>query len=412
MNPTITTSGPAFFKQIRFLVFGFVAILVLAVINGVWVLPANSSLRRLAYTKYKLAAHDAGSQISIFLRSHPNFNSQTDGLALSSFLQQSVLEAIKDDGGSIYVVDGDGYLVAHTNTDLVSQHTKVLPREMVSRALVGKEGSSLEKDLTYFNEKGEKTFAVALPAINGWAVVAEGSTVKVFALFRLILIAAGMSLGIEILLIILLLRNYMIASLFYSERNQRESILNSLYDGVIEYDSDSRIILMNPKAEELLGIRSGTVQNITVTADLAKERPELKGLVEVMFPALAPYASSTKELPGTNAKTMEIHVSDPELKLQVTLTQVTDQQGGVKGFLKILHDISRERLLARIKSEFVSIAAHQLRTPLSAIKWTLKLLIDGDVGDLSASQLEFLQKGYVINERMIKLVSDLLNARS
>lgn len=77
---------------------------------------------------------------------------------------------------------------------------------------------------------------------------------------------------------------------------------------------------------------------------------------------------------------------------------------------KLQEQQSRERLIAQLKSEFISIAAHQLRTPLSAFKWTLRMIIDGDVGPISTQQSEFLERGYQINEHMIKLVNDLLNA--
>ena len=62
----------------------------------------------------------------------------------------------------------------------------------------------------------------------------------------------------------------------------------------------------------------------------------MKGLVELMYPALAPYASQTREIVGTLAKTMEVHISSPELKLLVTITQVVEESGRVRGFLKIL----------------------------------------------------------------------------
>jgi signal transduction histidine kinase len=62
------------------------------------------------------------------------------------------------------------------------------------------------------------------------------------------------------------------------------------------------------------------------------------------------------------------------------------------------------------KSEFVSIVAHQLRTPLSGTKWTLNMLINGEIGPLTNDQKAFLMKGYENNERMISLVEDMLGA--
>jgi len=69
----------------------------------------------------------------------------------------------------------------------------------------------------------------------------------------------------------------------------------------------------------------------------------------------------------------------------------------------------REELVSRMKSEFLSIAAHQLRTPLSAMKWMLSLALEGDVGKLTEQQKTLFQRGYQMNERLIHLVSDLLD---
>jgi signal transduction histidine kinase len=64
--------------------------------------------------------------------------------------------------------------------------------------------------------------------------------------------------------------------------------------------------------------------------------------------------------------------------------------------------------LDRMKSDIISIVAHQLRTPLSAIKWTLKILVDGDAGSITPEQRELLTKGFESNERMITLINDML----
>jgi len=62
-----------------------------------------------------------------------------------------------------------------------------------------------------------------------------------------------------------------------------------------------------------------------------------------------------------------------------------------------------------MKTEFISVAAHQLRTPLSTIKWTIRMILDGDVGEISEEQRELLEQTYISNEKMIRLINDLLD---
>lgn len=73
---------------------------------------------------------------------------------------------------------------------------------------------------------------------------------------------------------------------------------------------------------------------------------------------------------------------------------------------------ANERLheLDQKKSEFVTIVAHQLRTPLSGIKWILSMFIKKEFGPLASEQLTFIRKAYASNDRMIALVNDMLGA--
>jgi signal transduction histidine kinase len=85
------------------------------------------------------------------------------------------------------------------------------------------------------------------------------------------------------------------------------------------------------------------------------------------------------------------------------------KQGEQTGTLVIVHDVTREKMVEKLKTEFVSLSAHQLRTPLSAIKWTLKMFLEGDIGEITEEQKGYLEKTYQSNERMIDLINDLLN---
>jgi len=96
-------------------------------------------------------------------------------------------------------------------------------------------------------------------------------------------------------------------------------------------------------------------------------------------------------------------------------TMRKDEIGRLENFFyatvgAFLETQQRDTALSEIKSQFVTVAAHQLRTPLSGMKWTLRLLLDGDIGsDLTEKQREFLQHGYQTTERMIRLVNDFLD---
>ncbi|MFH0819251.1 MAG: HAMP domain-containing sensor histidine kinase [Patescibacteria group bacterium] len=72
-------------------------------------------------------------------------------------------------------------------------------------------------------------------------------------------------------------------------------------------------------------------------------------------------------------------------------------------------ELSKTKALDQQKSEFLSIAAHQLRTPMSGIKWMLQMLLDGDMGNITPEQKHHLENGMQNSERMIKLINDLLD---
>ncbi|MDP3964235.1 MAG: PAS domain-containing sensor histidine kinase [bacterium] len=94
---------------------------------------------------------------------------------------------------------------------------------------------------------------------------------------------------------------------------------------------------------------------------------------------------------------------------EVHIAPVLDNAGVVVFFVGIERDITKEAEIDKAKTEFVSLASHQLSSPLSTINWYLEMLLDGDAGPISSKQKDFLSEILAGSRRMTNLVNALLN---
>ena len=99
-------------------------------------------------------------------------------------------------------------------------------------------------------------------------------------------------------------------------------------------------------------------------------------------------------------------VAAGDLKQQVEHTS-NDEIGKFGEVFNLM--VKNLRELDQMKSDFVSVAAHQLRTPLSGLNWVIKLFIGGDLGPTTEYQKKMLDRAYEAEQKMITLVNDLLN---
>ena len=309
--------------------------------------------------------------------------------------------------GSVYAVDADGKTLIRP--DSFSENGK--RGEALSGLIKMGESFSFGE---YKGENGQSNYlAAAELARYGWFMVAEEPASDVFKARNgiTIIALAGLALGVIILVFVSwnafsLVRT---TKLLDRERQRVNAIIRYLTDGIIQCDYESRIVLLNPAAERIFSLPGKELAGKIISLDDFKN-PKLKILAQIMHPSLAAESCRLSRNEGEYPEIYEIRIKDPvERDFQITTIPITQLPGLATSFLKIVHDISRERLINRAKSEFISIAAHQMRTPLSGIKWTLNMMLDGDFGPITAKQKSFLAKSYKTNEQMIVLIRDLLD---
>ena len=183
-----------------------------------------------------------------------------------------------------------------------------------------------------------------------------------------------------------------------SERDKVNAIIENLTHGILIINKENKIIFVNPVVERLLHVKREKILGRFVERKLFSRR--FNKIYSLFFEKLKEQKKVVKE----------VVFRDPEQTiLRVVITPLIDEKKVHYGRMILISDVTREKEIDRMKSEFISIAAHQLRTPLSAVKWVLRMIIDEDMGKITEEQKKFLLKGYQSNERMVRLVNDLLD---
>lgn len=181
-----------------------------------------------------------------------------------------------------------------------------------------------------------------------------------------------------------------------TQKNKLKTAIDYFIDGLIITDRSAKILNLNPKAEELLGIKK---ENVIGKTAVQSQDPYLDNLYKVISVFLEKGKREWKEL--------SIAALPEKLIVRVIPVSVFDKKGKSSGIIFILRDVSREKEIDRIKSNFLTIMGHKLRTPLSEIKWAIEG-IAGDKRKLSANQEEFLERCRKSTKGLVSQVDNLL----
>lgn len=190
-----------------------------------------------------------------------------------------------------------------------------------------------------------------------------------------------------------------------SEKEKLGTILQSIGDGVFVIDKDYQIILINKTALDMAGFSAKQAigekyDKILKFVFEENKKPNNQFIKEVF---------RTGKIQDMGRHTLLITKDKQEIPVADSAAPLKNTAGNVIGAVVVFRDIAKERQVDKAKTEFVSLASHQLRTPLTSIKWYAEMLLSGDAGKLKKEQKNFVTEIFEGNERMVGLVDALLN---
>ena len=181
-----------------------------------------------------------------------------------------------------------------------------------------------------------------------------------------------------------------------------EAVLNAANDGIAMLDRDECFVLVNRRFGELLGTRSESLLRHTLT----EARPLL---IEPLLHRLSALAPEHER--GISEEIIALDEGGPDRRfLQFYTAPVLGEDGRETiGRIVALRDITRERELDKMKTDFISVVSHELRTPLTSIKGYTDLLLSGATGEVNELQSEFLGIIQTSTTRLSNLINDILD---
>jgi two-component system phosphate regulon sensor histidine kinase PhoR len=156
------------------------------------------------------------------------------------------------------------------------------------------------------------------------------------------------------------------------EKNMLRSIVASMEDALVVYDSTFVVRFANQAAERLFGVPLSELIGRTVSPKDVDD-PHLTRITQTIFPTLAP-TIIPRSRSGEFPQIVDITFASPEMELRTITSPIADSTGRATGFMKIIRDRTRETSLAKTKTEFITVASHQLRTPITNLEWSLETL--------------------------------------
>ncbi len=181
------------------------------------------------------------------------------------------------------------------------------------------------------------------------------------------------------------------------EKSRIRTIIGCMADGVLVINLERRLVLWNASAVKMLKL-AGTEESGGPLDRYVKNASLIESVDNIL---------ASKE--GTVSMIgRELEIEDPKSVLMASLAPVRDEYGDLLGAVAVLRDITKLKEIEKIKSQFVSMVAHELRAPLAAIEGWLDVVISGEAHEDKALERRWLQRAKERSASLLAMVGDLL----
>ncbi len=181
-----------------------------------------------------------------------------------------------------------------------------------------------------------------------------------------------------------------------NEKSRMRVLINHLASGVITTDNQKRVALANPAFLKMIDYHGDSVIGRPVTEFIKDEKLNLMIDQALSMPADEFIELSEEMNLGGEGEKEEIFIG-------ARCVPFRDRLGRTLGTITMLHDITTLKKMDQLKSDFVSMVAHEIRSPMNSVLAQLKVILDGIAGDLTEKQKEILGRA----SDKIKALSDL-----
>jgi len=197
------------------------------------------------------------------------------------------------------------------------------------------------------------------------------------------------------------------------EKEKASSIVQNVGDALLVIDEERKIALLNPAAEILTGYKQKDIQG--------KKYFEIFKFFDRKNEKFICQMAGDKKCPIEKAISLNQRVEIPEETQLINKYEKKIEIAGnispfflkntLNSYIIAFHDVTTEREIDRMKSEFISITSHQLRTPLSSIRWYAEMMLAGDTGKLNEKQTNFLNDLHESTITAVNLINNLLDVQ-